>query len=98
LRRLEVKVYNHQFQNRGVLARIRRKLERSVTQGECVLLDGEGVEGLSPQDLYALIAGLSGRTRIKQKFVASDNPIAPWYPPKWEINDLINKDTHHASI
>jgi hypothetical protein len=58
LRRLEVKVYNHQFQNRGVLARIRRKLVRSVTQGECVLLDGEGVEGLSPQDLYALVAGL----------------------------------------
>jgi hypothetical protein len=58
LRRLEVKVYNHQFQNRGVLARIRRKLERAVTQGECVLLDGEGVEGLSPQDLYALVAGL----------------------------------------
>ena len=58
MRRLEIKVYNHQFQNRGVLARIRRKLERSVTQGECVLLDGEGVEGLSPQDLYALVAGL----------------------------------------
>ena len=53
-----MKVYNHQFQNRGVLARIRRKLERSVAQGECVLLDGEGVEGLSPQDLYALVAGL----------------------------------------
>jgi len=58
LRRLEIKVYNHQFQNRGVLARIRRKLERSVTQGECVLLDGEGVEGLAPQDLYALVVGL----------------------------------------
>lgn len=58
MRRLEVKVYNHQFQNRGVLTRIRRKLERSVTQGECVLFDGEGVEGLSPQDLYSLVAGL----------------------------------------
>ena len=53
-----MKVYNHQFQNRGVLARIRRKLERSVTQGECVLLDGEGVEGLSPQDLNSLVRGL----------------------------------------
>lgn len=58
MRRLEIRVYNHQFQNRGVLARIRRKLVRSAAQGECVLLDGEGVEGLSPQGLYALIAGL----------------------------------------
>jgi hypothetical protein len=44
------------------------------------------------------VLGLSGRTRIKQKFSASDDTIAPWYPPKWEINDLIKKDTKNASI
>jgi hypothetical protein len=36
------------------------------------------------------IAGLSGRTRIKQKF--SHRPLGRlpyWYPPKWRINDNI---------
>ena len=71
-----MKVYNHQFQNRGVLVRIRRKLERSVRQGECVLLDGEGVEGLTPQDLYSLVAGYSvvieqpAHTRTSVKILA----------------------------
>jgi hypothetical protein len=35
------------------------------------------------------IAGLSGRTRIKQKFAAKSSPIHYWYPPKWGINDRI---------
>ncbi len=35
------------------------------------------------------INGISGRTRIKQKFQASSTPIAYWYPPKWGINDLV---------
>jgi NTP pyrophosphatase (non-canonical NTP hydrolase) len=33
------------------------------------------------------IGGVSGRTRIKQKFRAHPVPIDYWYPPKWGIND-----------
>jgi hypothetical protein len=30
-------------------------------------------------------SGISGRTRIKQKFRPSSNPLTVWYPPKWGI-------------
>lgn len=35
------------------------------------------------------ILGLSGRTRIKQKFHPNREPIQFWYPPKWTINKKI---------
>lgn len=35
------------------------------------------------------LVGISGRTRIKQKFRPSDGVIDYWYPPKWGINDKI---------
>jgi len=35
------------------------------------------------------IAGSSLRTRIKQKFRASAEPLEFWYPPKWGINEKI---------
>jgi hypothetical protein len=35
------------------------------------------------------IAGISGRTRIKQKFSATGDLSPPWYPPKWKINQKI---------
>ncbi len=35
------------------------------------------------------ISGVSGRTRIKQKFTQTGNLEAPWYPPKWGINEKI---------
>ncbi len=35
------------------------------------------------------IAGLSGRTRIKQRFSPSTKEQHPWFPPKWGINDLV---------
>jgi hypothetical protein len=38
---------------------------------------------------HPTIAGLSGRTRIKQKFLPTLTPIRPWYPPKWGINKRI---------
>ena len=38
-------------------------------------------------------AGISGRTRIKQKFLAHKEPLQPWYPPKWGINVSIKQDT-----
>lgn len=35
------------------------------------------------------ISGVSGRTRIKQKFRATPDPVCYWYPPKWGINDAV---------
>lgn len=45
-------------------------------------------------DKYARVAhpdveGASGRTRIKQKFRPSPEPIDYWYPPKWGINEAV---------
>jgi hypothetical protein len=45
-------------------------------------------------DKYARVAhpeisGISGRTRIKQKFTPNRLPIEYFYPPKWAINDEI---------
>lgn len=41
-------------------------------------------------DKYARVAhpefaGVSGRTRIKQKFVANSDPLPQFYPPKWHL-------------
>lgn len=38
---------------------------------------------------FPLVRGISGRTRIKQKFSPAGRPPAPWYPPKWGINEQI---------
>jgi hypothetical protein len=43
---------------------------------------------------YARVAfpecsGASGRTRIKQRFVASPDLPDPWYPPDWGLNEKI---------
>lgn len=35
------------------------------------------------------IAGLHGRTRIKQMFRPQGPPTRPWFPPKWDLNDKI---------
>lgn len=35
------------------------------------------------------IRGVSARSRIKQVFRPTKNPIQYWYPPKWSINSLI---------
>ncbi|MCG6135146.1 MAG: hypothetical protein MET45_10845 [Nostoc sp. LLA-1] len=37
------------------------------------------------------ISGISGRTRIKQKYSANGQPINYWYPPKWTINQAIEE-------
>lgn len=52
-------------------------------------------------DKYARVAhpevsGISGRTRIKQKFSPTGQLDRPWYPPKWGINDKISTD--HPTI
>jgi alpha-glutamyl/putrescinyl thymine pyrophosphorylase clade 1 len=33
------------------------------------------------------VAGISGRTRIKQKFTPTREPVTAWFPPRWGIND-----------
>jgi alpha-glutamyl/putrescinyl thymine pyrophosphorylase clade 1 len=35
------------------------------------------------------IVGLTGRSRIKQKFSANSSHIEHWYPPKWNINNSV---------
>lgn len=37
------------------------------------------------------VAGISGRTRIKQKFSPNFQHLDVWYPPKWDINKQIKR-------
>ncbi|MCT7983105.1 putative DNA base hypermodification protein [Laspinema sp. A4] len=37
------------------------------------------------------ISGISGRTRIKQKYSGKGQPLDYWYPPKWGINQAIKE-------
>jgi hypothetical protein len=56
--RFELRRFNGQWENRGVIRRIRRKIEARVRMGECVLLDGEGVVGLSEASLNTILDSL----------------------------------------
>lgn len=42
------------------------------------------------------IVGLSGRTRIKQQFRATLEPLRLFYPPKWNLNQLIPPNIRNA--
>jgi hypothetical protein len=35
------------------------------------------------------VIGTSGRTRIKQRFEPTTDPLTAWYPPKWNINQAV---------
>lgn len=35
------------------------------------------------------VAGVTGRTRIKQVFEPNPSPVSYWYPPKWGLNDKV---------
>jgi hypothetical protein len=39
---------------------------------------------------HPTIAGLSGRTRIKQSYRPDPEPVPAWFPPKWGINATAN--------
>jgi thymidylate kinase len=39
------------------------------------------------------VSGISGRTRIKQKYFTTDESISYWYPPKWNINQYITQSS-----
>jgi thymidylate kinase len=43
------------------------------------------------------VAGITGRTRIKQKYRINRDPISVWYPPKWGLNDRIASEEKHVS-
>lgn len=47
--------------------------------------------GKYSREAHPEIQGISGRTRIKQKFTANSQPIHYWYPPKWRINEMIDR-------
>jgi hypothetical protein len=38
------------------------------------------------------IQGRNGRRRIKQMYHPNTEPIQYWYPPKWKINELVQKE------
>jgi len=41
------------------------------------------------REAHPQYVGRTGRTRIKQKFSQTAEPIKFWYPPKWGLNNLI---------
>lgn len=43
------------------------------------------------------ISGGTGRTRIKQVFKPKNEPLSLFYPPKWKINEAIQKEPQKAS-
>lgn len=50
-------------------------------------------------DKYARLAhpdvrGITGRTRIKQKFTPNSQVVNYWFPPKWGINECISQVVH----
>ena len=57
MRRVELRIFNGSWEKRGVVAPLRRKFESAAAQGECLILDGEDVSGLSSQALHALVLG-----------------------------------------
>lgn len=43
------------------------------------------------------VAGITGRTRIKQKYRVNLKPIPLWYPPKWGLNERIASEEKYVS-
>jgi hypothetical protein len=43
------------------------------------------------------ISGITGRTRIKQKYRLNPKPIPLWYPPKWGLNERIACEGKYVS-
>jgi hypothetical protein len=65
-------------------------------------LDGRPLQLIDCQNLfcevdkYARVAhpeigGYSGRTRIKQRYVPSDDIVTSWFPPKWGLNASVER-------
>lgn len=53
-------------------------------------------------DKYARVkhpksVGITGRTRIKQKYRMNPKPFQVWYPPKWGLNEAIAVEREYVS-
>lgn len=46
---------------------------------------------------HPTIAGISGRTRIKQRFAPVLKPMTSWFPPKWGLNPPSSPSLEHGS-
>jgi alpha-glutamyl/putrescinyl thymine pyrophosphorylase clade 1 len=85
----------HEFQKRGLEF-------RSLWGRPLQLIDCQNL--FCEVDKYARrvhpeIAGRTGRTRIKQRFVSSGPMPAPYFPPKWGINRRIApSSTDHRTL
>ena len=42
------------------------------------------------------VAGRSGRTQIKQRYVSAAPAIDYWFPPKWKLNDRIGRENERS--
>jgi thymidylate kinase len=42
------------------------------------------------------ISGITGRTRIKQKYRSSQSSFSVWYPPKWGLNEKIASEDRYV--
>lgn len=54
-------------------------------------------------DKYARVAhptvrGLSGRSRIKQRFRPTSAPVRAWFPPKWGLNHRVDAATQPVRV
>lgn len=68
---------------------------------------GRGLHPIDCQNLFCEVdkyarvrhpefTGITGRTRIKQKFKPSQEKIRYWYPPKWGINNSIPPEVRYV--
>ena len=73
--RLELARWRGQWENRGVLPRIRKIIQRRVAQGECVLVDAEDAVGLGVEDLRAMVQGIP-----VDKVIIAGNPHVRPFP------------------
>ncbi|MHB1022772.1 MAG: nucleotide kinase domain-containing protein [Acidobacteriaceae bacterium] len=44
------------------------------------------------------VVGITGRTRIKQVFRSTPTDIDYWFPPKWGLNELIERETEAPRV
>jgi hypothetical protein len=81
--RLEVRKWNGQYGHRGVIQRIRRKIQGRLQQG-CVLVDFEGVTGISPDHLLLLLDGWpEEQVKICGCVESLCCPLPPGVRPHW---------------
>lgn len=86
-----------------------RQVEEFYSRGlEFETLGGRCLQLIDCQNLFCEIskysrkshpefAGVSGRTKIKQKFTPIGQGVTAWFPPKWQINEAIEMQIKRGS-